>query len=781
MIKSYFKIFFRNLIHHKSYTFINSLGLTIGIATNIFIFLWIADELQFDKFHEKSDRIFSVIINNTYPDGRIETYPATPAKLKSAIESEIPGAEIVSQYSYETEFLVKNEVTSVFETGLYADASLFDIFSFPVISGNISDDIKSISISQELAEKLFNRENPIGKTLSVGSSYELMVTGVFENIPANSSLQFDFVIPFELYVKDNPWTQNWQSGGTRTVVLMNSDEVTANEQLADLIKKNCAECTTTPFLFPFAKHRLYSQFENGQNVGGRIQQVYLFGSVALLILVMASINFINLTTARATSRSREVGIRKSIGARKKELVLQFITETLILSIIALLFALLIVELMLPFLNSLTGKSMEIDMTSPLLISGILIITVVCGLLAGLYPAFVLSSFNPANALKGENKSSLTGSKLRKTLVAIQFTTSVVLVVGSIVIYKQINYISTINLGFNKENVIVLDQNEGMLRNYPAIRNDLQQLPFVDNIAFGGNNIFTIPITTTDPVWVGKPENSSLRFKVYRCDAEFIPTLDIKIENGRNFIDKRDAANYIINKKAAEVMGIPANEVVGSSLEMWNGKGEIIGVTENFHNDNLKFGIEPMIFMYSESVGSHYFIRISGQSTSSEQIAQVKNVFMKHNPDYPFEYTYLDDVFDREYQSETVIGKLSLSFTVIAILISFLGLYGLASFTAERRTKEMGIRKIMGASVTSIMLLLFVDFAILVLIGLLIGYPIAWWLTDEFLANYQYHTNIGFTLYFVTGLVMLIITALSVGFQSFKAATTNPVNTLSSER
>lgn len=783
MITTFLKTFLRNLLRHKVYSFINILGLTIGIATSIFILLWITDELSFDRFHANSHRIFSVLINNSYPDGRIETYPATPAKLKDVIESEIPEVELAAHYSYQIESLIKNGNKSYNETGIYADPALFNILSFQIVAGSSAKpltDIKSVAISQNLAAKLFQLENPIGKSLLVGQTHELIITGVFADIPKNSTLQFDFVIPFELFLKENPWTQNWKSGGTRTIVMLKSSSGDTAHKLSDLIKKNCADCTTTPFLFPFVKSRLYARFDNGVNAGGRIQQVYLFGAVAILILVMACINFMNLSTARSASRSREVGIRKSIGAQKTGLIAQFILESILMSFIALLFALIIVQLLLPFFNDVTGKSILLDIANPTLAAGALVITLVCGLLAGSYPSFVLSGFNPAKVLKGDSQSGLTGNRLRKALVVVQFATSVVLVVGSIAVYKQIAYISKRNLGFDKDNVIVLDQNDGMTKHYRAIRNDLLQLSHVENIAFGGNNIFTVPITTIDPAWAGKPDNSSISFKIYRCDAEFIPTMNIKIRKGRNFIEGQDGSNYIINSKAAEVMGLDLENAVGTELEMWNGKGTIVGVTNDFHNDNLRFGIEPLIFMYSENLGSHYFIKLSGQMPIDESISRIESVVRKHNPDYPFEYTFLDDVFNREYQTESVIGKLSLSFTFVAILISGLGLFGLASFTAERRTKEIGIRKVLGASVVKLTLMLCRDFAVLVLISLLIGYPIAWYLVTSYLADYSFHTEVRLTLYLFTGLLMLLVTLLSVGYQSVRAANSNPVTSLRTE-
>lgn len=785
MFKNYLKTSFRNLLRHKSYTFINVLGLTVGLVTSIFILLWIIDELSFDRFHSNADRIFKVFINNTYRDGKIETYPATPAKLKDVIVQEIPEVELAAQHSFQTELLVKHETQAYNEIGIYADQTLFKILSFPIIKGRESQpltDIKSVAISERLAEKLFKNEDPIGKSLNLGASHELVITSVFANIPQYSTLQFDFVVSFELFTKENPWTQHWKSGGTQTVALLKSTANVdiVNQKLAGLIKKNCSDCTTASFLFPYAKTRLFNEFENGKAAGGRIQQIYLFGAVAILILMMACINFTNLSTARATYRSREVGIRKSIGAQRNGLIFQFISESMLLSFIGLGFAIAVVQLLLPFFNEITSKSIHLDLSNPAFIGGTLGITAICGLLAGSYPAFILARFNPVKVLKGDTQSGLTGNALRKSLVVVQFTSSIILVVGSIAVHKQITFISERNLGFDKDNIIVVNQNEGILKAYSAIKNDLHQLASVEGIAFGGNNIFTIPITTTDPVWSNKPDDSSILFKIYRCDAEFIPTLNIKIQSGRNFIDGRDAANYIINRKAAEVMGFSLENAVGNELEMWNGRGKIIGITEDFHNNNLKFGIEPMIFMYSENVGSHYFIKLGREVPVTENIKQVEDIFKKHNPEYPFEFAFLDDFFNEEYQTEAVIGKLSLSFTFIAVLISCLGLFGLASFNAERRTKELGIRKVMGASVENLVIMLCGDFANLIIVSLFIGFPVSWYLIREFLSSYAFHVDISWSVYIWTSIAMLTMVLFSVGYQSARAAMSKPADSLRSE-
>ncbi|MCW5911660.1 MAG: ABC transporter permease [Cyclobacteriaceae bacterium] len=787
MLKNYFTITLRNLIRHRAYSIINIFGLTVGLATSIFIFLWVMDEISFDKFHANAGNIYRVMINHTYPDGRIATHGATSALLKGAIQTEVPEVDIIAQLDMGNEALIKHDINSFNEQGMYADPELFSILSFPLVKGDHSNalpDISSIVISEKLAGKLFGNDDPIGKSLQVNQSHEFKITGVFADVPKNSTLQFDFVLPFELYAKENPWTQHWRSGGTRTLITLKpgASLENANAKLAGLIKKNCEDCTASAFLFQYAQSRLYSKFENGKSAGGRIEQVKLFSVVAVIVLVMACINFMNLATARSATRSREVGVRKIIGAKQAGLIAHFMAESVLMSFAALLLALAVVQLLLPFFNEITDKSVQMDFSNPVFVAGTLAITLICGLLAGSYPAFFLSSFNPLVVLKGNAQTSLSGNGLRRALVVVQFATSIVLIAGSIIIYKQITFISHKNLGFEKENVIVIDRNEDIGKNHTAFKNDLLQLSSVKNIGFGGSNVFTIPITTTDPVWPGKPENSSINFKIFRCDEGFIPTMNIELLAGRNFsdIDNRDTSNYIINKKAMEVMGLSPENVIGTDLEMWTGKGKIVGLTNDFHNDNLREGIEPLIFLYSENLGWHYFIRVDGRTPVNETLAAIESTFKKYSPDYPFEYSFLDEVFDREYRTEAVIGRLSLSFTTVAVLISCLGLFGLASFAAERRTKELGIRKVMGASASNLAVMLCGDFTKLVAIGLLIGIPIAWYLGSDYLAGYAFHAKISVWIFALTATGTLLIALITVAYQSIKAALANPVESLRSE-
>jgi putative ABC transport system permease protein len=784
MLKNYLKTSFRNLLRHKGYSFINVFGLTIGLATSIFIFLWVIDELSYDKFHKESGRIYRVMNNFTYTDGKIETGWATPMQLGETMQAEIPEIEYTLRMSWELGQLFRYEEKAFYETGYYADSTLFRIFSFPILYGDPNNplpDISSIAISEKLAKKYMGSENPIGKVFRSGDK-DLKVTAVFADVPGNSTLRFDFILPYQVWEKERVEMQIWGNNNMQTFVRLKPEASfeSANEKVNEIIEKKCTECISNPFLFPYGDLRLRTEFANGKSVGGRIDYVITFSLVAVIILLIACINFMNLATARSAIRSREVGIRKVVGAQRTGLIIQFIGESIVLSFIALVFALALVQIFLPFFNSLTSKSIYLNFKDPLLITGLSGITLMCGLMAGSYPAFFLSSFKPAAVLKGDAHSALTGGGLRRTLVVIQFAVSVVLIVGSIIVYNQITYIQNKHLGFDKENVILLDQFEGAFKNQQAYKNELLQYPTIKSVGISGHNPFNVQNSTTDPVWPGKPAGAEISFKVLTCDQHFIPTLGMEILEGRNFSDnyKQDSINYIINERAADVMGFSREDVIGTDLEMWNGKGKIIGLVRDFNNGHLREGIEPLIFVYAPENTWRIFTKVEGNIP--EALAHIKKVQEKYDPGYPFDYNFLDEEFDREYRNEEVVGKLSRSFTVVAVLISCLGLLGLASFTAERRMKELGIRKVMGASAINLVIMLCSDFTRLIVLGLLIGIPIAWYLGSQYLEAYVFHSELNVWIFVITAAVILFIALLTVVYQSARAAMTNPVDSLRSE-
>ena len=785
MLRNYLKTSVRNLVRHKGYAFINIFGLTIGLATSIFIFLWVIDEMSFDQFHDNGDRIYRVMSNWTDSNGKVETGVALPLRFGEALQSEVPEIEYTLRTTWDKSLLFKYGDKSLTEQGIYADSTIFKLFTFPLIKGDINNplpDMNALAISEKLAKKYFGDEDPIGKVFRIAHQYDMKVTAVFADVPKNSSITFDFIIPYELWRKENTWAEHWGNGSTRIFASLKpgADLLLVNNKIKGLIKKNCDYCHIDPFLFPFEKLYLREEFADGKNAGGRIDYVISLSVVAMIILIIACINFMNLATARSATRSREVGVRKVIGAHRTGLMVQFISESVLLSIMSLVFALAIVQLLLPFFNAVTDKDIALDLSNTYFSSGLLLITLFCGLLAGSYPAFFLSSFKPAVVLKGNAQSSLWGGGLRKALVIVQFTVSVILIIGSIVVYSQINYIRNKHLGLDKENMIVLDQWEGVAKNRSVFRADLLQFPQIKNVGVAGDNPFSVENNTTDPVWPGKPEGTEIGFKVISCDQNFIPTMGMTFLQGRNFGDlyKQDSANYIINEEAMVAMGLTTENVIGTPLQMWNGKGKIIGLLKDFHNGNLRESIEPLIMVYTPENTWRVFIKIQGDPR--EAIARIEQTVKKYDPDYPFSYSFLSDDYNRQYQNEEVMGKLSLSFTVVAILISCLGLFGLALFTSERRTKELGIRKVLGASVPSLLILLCSDFAKLILVALLIACPIAWYMTREYLSAYAYHAPLDTSIFILTAVGMLLLAMLTVSYQSIKAAIGNPVNSLRNE-
>ncbi len=784
MLYNYLKTSIRNLLRYKSYAFINIFGLTIGLATSIFIFLWVVDELRYDQFH-KNSRIYRVMSNFTYTDGTIETGWSTPFKLAEAIQNEVPEIDQTLRLGWDRNMLFKHGEKSLHETGYFADSTIFSIFTFPIVQGDARNPLptlNSVAISEKLAHKFFENENAIGKVFKVNQQYDLMVTAVFADIPKNSSLIFDFILPFGIWEKETAWRDNWGNNGMQTYASLKpgASLERANQKIYGIIEKHCKDCIDNPFLFPYNKLRLHSEFKNGKNAGGRIDYVTALGIVALIILIIACINFMNLATARSATRSREVGVRKAIGAQRTGLLVQFISESVLLSFIALIFALAMVQLVLPFFNEVTDKSIRLDFTNSIFVFGLFTITLFTGLIAGSYPAVFLSSFKPAVVLKGNMGSAFSGGGIRKTLVVIQFVASTILIVGSLVVYNQIAFIRNKHLGFDKGNIAVISQHEGFSKNQEVFKNELLQFPSIKSVAVAGHNPFAVGNTTTDPVWPGKQEGAEISFKVISCDQDFIPTLGMKILAGRNFINlnKQDSANYIINEKAMSVMGLTPDNVVGTDLDMWNGKGKIIGLIRDFNNGNLKEAIMPLIFVNLPENTWRIYIKVGGNT--QDALAHIENVYHKYDPDYPFEYSFLDEEFDREYRSEAMIGKLSLSFTVVAIIISCLGLFGLASFTAERRMKELGVRKVLGASVLNLITMLCNDFVKLVLAALFFALPAAWYIAREYLSGYVFHAELSIWAFAFPAIGILLLTVVTVAYQSARAAMNNPVNILRSE-
>ncbi len=785
MLKNYLRTALRSFMRQRIYSFINLSGLAIGLTCSIFIALWVIDELSYNHFHAGKDRIYQVMENQTYSGGVIYTFAATPGLLAEALKQEFPEVEASCRTDWGTRLLFQYNNKSIYEEGLYADPSLFRVFTFPIIDGDSKNplpDNNSVAISQRTATKFFGTENPIGKTFKLNAEWDAKVTAVFKDIPENSSLQFDWLIAFDrtFRAKGNEWMSRWGANGIQTYLKLNKDgaEAAVNNKIKEFIKKRNEGSVVDLFVFPLKDWRLRNNFENGKQTGGRIGYVWAFELVAVFILLIACINFMNLATARAVKRSKEVGVRKVVGAQRYSIIFQFMAESMGMVFMALAIALLLVYLLTPYFNDLTGKKIFLDYRQPYIVFGLLSILFVAGITSGSYPAFFLSSFRPAAVLKGKLTGALGGSALRRVLVVFQFSLSVALIVCALVVYQQMNYIHTKNLGYDRENTLYFTKYEGVSKGFENFRAEAMQNPIIENVALSSS--LPMNVGQSDGAeWDGKSKDENVLFPLIQCDDQYLNLANFAFTDGRNFSREvsYDTTNFVITEEAAKRMHM--ENPVGQRLKVWGREGQIIGVVKNFHSSSLYNGIEPVIFMFIPKYTWHVFVRYQ-RGEAENAVKWLGSVHKKFEPNFPFEPEFLDDAFNRQYRSEAMIGKLSTVFTVMAIFISCLGLFGLASYTTEQRTKEIGIRKVMGASVSRLAMMLCSDFIRLVLFSLVAGLPFAYYVMQKFLAQYKFHTEMGAWVFVVTAFSIVLIAVGTVAYQSLSASMRNPVNSLRTE-
>jgi putative ABC transport system permease protein len=788
MLNHFFKIFFRTTLKNGSYSFINITGLAFGLAGSILILLWVIDEISFDNFHQDKDRIYQIMGNHTYPTG-IDTQFSTPGPLAAGLK-ELPEVEESCRLIFFRGHVLFNyHDQSIYEEGIHADPSLFNIFAIPIIEGDRTNpipDINSIALSKKLANKYFPGESALGKVFRLNNNFDAKVTAVFEDVPKNSSLAFTFVLPYEIHVKEEQYIHEWGAWtGGRTYVKLHkgADKESVNKKIAEVITQPKIwprwDSNVELFLFPLTDWRLHNNFTNGKHAGGRITYIVAFSIVAGFILLIACVNFMNLATARSMSRSREIGIRKVVGAVRQSIVRQFMGESILISFISLFIGLLIVHLLLPWFNQLTGKQIIIDYLQPSILGSLIGVTLFTGLVAGSYPSIFLSSLQAIHVLKGK-LPLLTGASTRKALVVFQFSISVTLIVGAIIVRQQIEYMRNKNLGFDKENAFYFNINAGLRKNLEAFRNEALQNPAIKNVALSNNNPMQVfsGIVLPDNAWPGKTKEDNLVFTWLKCDQHFLSAFDFTLVEGRNFSTEvpSDSSNFIITEEAAKRMKLanPVGQQLNASHE-----GEIIGLVKDFHSTGLQGQITPVIISMNPESSNLLFVRYQ-PGLATEALKYIESLHKKFEPDFPMEYKFMDDEFGKIYESEIMVGKLATYFTVMAIFISCLGLFGLASFTAEKRVKEIGIRKIMGATVSQLVVLLCRDFILLIGIALIVGLPLAWWGSQKFLEGYAFHTDLSYSVFVITSLSMMAIALLTVSFQSAKAAQSNPVKNLRTE-
>ena len=785
MIKNYFKTAFRNLWKNKIYGSLNVFGLAIGIACAGLIFLWVEDEFSYNHNHSKKDQLYKILENQPF-EGKTYTFSATPGLLAEAMKKEFPGVKNSCRLTWEEYTLFNLGEKSIYERGNYADSSIFSMLTIPFVQGNketVFQQLHSLAISEKMAKKFFgDQKDIIGKTLKVDNKEEYVIGAVFKDLPQNSSIKFDWLSPFKIYHDKNEWLNQWDNNGIQTFVELEekADRGLINKKLDNYLKAKDTTIVAQPFLFSMNDWRLHSKFEEGKQIGGRIQNVRTFSIIAWIILLIACINFMNLATARSEKRAREVGVRKVLGAGKKILIAQFIGEAMVMALLSLLIAVAIIYFILPSFNTLVEKQLQIGLDNPLHLLSLLLIGLICGLVAGSYPALYLSSFNPVWVFKGINLKGSGAAYIRKGLVVLQFTISIILIIGTIIVYNQIQHIKNRDLGYNKDNVIQTGLRGDMQKNFAVIKNQLLSSGYVENVAMSNLNQLYMGSSTGNFEWEGKDPSKKVLVTQDFISPEYIKTMGIQMAKGRDFYPdaKQDSSNVIVNEAFAKIIG--KDNVVGTLLRQDTTKYTIVGVIKDFVFDDMYGKSDPLIFRSYPEYFGYMYIRLKSQANVERAVDKIQTVVKTNNPGYPFDYIFVDDEFDRQFKSEMLIGKLSRIFALLAIVITCLGLFGLAAYTAERRTKEIGVRKVLGASVTGIAGLLSKDFLKLVILSSLISFPVAWWLMHNWLQNYAYRIEISWWIFIVAAALAIVIALFTISFQAIRAALSNPVKSLRTE-
>jgi predicted permease len=791
MIKNYIKTAIRSLTKNKAYSFLNIFGLAIGITCAALIFLWVEDEVNFDSVNVKKDRLYMAWENQKY-DTYVFTESSTPGVMGPAMQAELPGIANVCRTSEGTiPLLFSQGDKSVYASGKFAEASIFSIFTLPFVEGNANSAFSqthSMVITEKTAKKFFgNDKNIIGKTIRVDNKRDYVISGVIKDIPANSSLQFEWLMPFEIYWNLSPWLKSWGNNSLSTYVELKPgvNVTTVNKQLYNFIQKRSPASLGHVFLYGMNDWHLYNEFKEGKLTGGgQIEYVRLFTIIAWIILFIACINFMNLATARSEKRAREVGVRKVLGAGKNSLIFQFIGEAVFMALLAAVISTVFLMIVLPVFNTLVQKQLTLGINNPYHILTLLLIAVVCGAIAGSYPSLYLSSFKPVSVLKGIKMKDGGAAYIRKGLVVLQFTASIVLIISTIIIYQQIQHVKARKLGFNKDNLVEMNLQGLMAKNYDPIRQDLLNTGYVENVALSDHSIIYGGNNTEGMTWEGKPAGSKILISQRYVTPDFMATSGLKILEGRNLT-------------ASDTVMKPIRMVVTKSMEKLMGKGSALGKTMHYEGDttlativgvvndyvygNMYTKSDPvMFFSVSPRNSTVMYVRIKPQSDIPKALTIIRGVLKRYNPAYPFDYRFVDDQFNNMFQTEMLASKLSRFFASLAIIISCLGLFGLAAYTAERRTKEIGIRKVLGASVSSVTTLLSKDFLVLVILSCAVAFPVAYAAMSKWLKNYEYHIAIQLWVFLMAGAVAIVIALATISFQAIKAAIANPVKSLRNE-
>lgn len=789
MLKNYLLTAWRNFWKNRTFSFINTAGLALGMTCSLLIMLWIQDEKNMDKFHMNDENLFSVF-ERQYFDGKIETFHATPGVLSGEMKKVLPEVQYATTMAWSDKETFAAGDKIIKQQGMPAGADFFSIFSFPLIQGNPATALStplSIAISRKMANSLFGSpEKAYGKTVRYQDRKDLEVTAVFEDISNSSSIKSDYFINLEVFFETNSWAKEWGNNGPRTYIVLKPGTELAKFRtkikkfLDNYNKQQSASFYIELDIQRFSDMYLHNNFKNGKLGGGRIEYVRLFSIVAIFMLVIACINFMNLTTARSIKRSREIGIRKVVGAVRYSLVKQFLGEAILLAFFSLGIALLLTALFLPVFNSITSKHIAFPAYDTSFWLTTLVLALITGLLAGSYPALFLSGFQPIRVLKGHMKFGKGALWFRKGLVVFQFILSTVLIIGMIVISKQIKYIQTKNLGYNRENLLYIPIEGEYQSRYKLFKDEAKTLPGIADISRISQSPTSIENGTGGVDWEGKDPSVIPMFTQAGVGYDFVKTMNLKLLAGRDFSKDfaTDSAAYLINESAAAKMNY--KDPVGKPLTFWGKKGKIIGLLKDFHITSLHLPINPLIIRLEENQNYGLILVRTQPQKTKLALDGLEKISRKLNPQFLFTYDFSDEEYKKLYLTEQTVNGLSGYFAFLAIFISCLGLLGLTIFTAEQRVREMGIRKVLGASISTIFTLLSREFLLLVTIAMLIAFPLAWWIMNNWLQDYTYRISINAWVFVLAAVISFVIALSTISVHAIKASLTNPVKSLRTE-
>ncbi len=777
------------MLRHKAFSFINILGLAIGMASSALILLWIQNEVSYDQFHVKKDRLYEVY-NRSVFDGKLWCWGTTPKVMAKTLKQEYPQIEEVARTNNST-FLFTAGEKRLNIPGYFTDPGFLTMFSFPLINGNPKtalNDVHNIVITQKMAKKLFGNDNAMGKTVKVDSNAYFTVTGVLKDLPNNTRFDFEYLMPWS-YAKKIGWDDEyWGNNSIQTYVLLKPGvtEAQADASIIHVTKTHSDTKEIDQFLHPMSKWRLYSKFdEHGKVSGGKIESVRIFSIIASFILLIACINFMNLSTARSEKRAREVGIRKVVGALRNSLIYQFLGESVLIAFISGVLALLIVQLSISGFNLLTLKQLYVPYGNPVFWLIFLFYIFFTGIISGSYPALYLSSFKPVSVLKGTFKAVNALVTPRKLLVIVQFTFAVILIICTIIIREQLQYAQDRDSGYKKDNLVYVMMTGSIGKNFEAIKNDL-----ISSGAAMAVSKTSAPITEgwSDSwgfMWKGAPPKNKVDFNMFNTDGDLVKTMGLKVIEGRDIDPKvypTDSTAILLNEASVKIMGLknPIGEIVT------NGEGKdarqmhVVGVIKDFILQSPYEPVKHMIIQGPKSWFNVIHFRLNNANSTANNLKRAEEVFKRYNPDYPFEYNFVDQAYAKKFGDEQRIGTLASLFAGLTIVISCLGLFGLAAYMAQNRIKEIGIRKVLGASVAGVTTLLSKDFLKLVMISFAVATPIAWYSMSKWLQGYPYRITISVWVFIIAAVITIFIALITVSSQAIKAALTNPVKSLKGE-